>query len=122
MNGYLWRICYVNPNSRMLIDRSGRLTLGTTDPVSRIVYLSDHLYGDQLVKVLIHELGHCALISFGLVNEIHKMTKRDYWIYAEEWVCNIIANYGMLIFSIAKDILGYDAWMCIPYELEKIIS
>lgn len=74
------------------------------------------------MKVLVHELGHCALISFGLINDIHKMTKREYWVYAEEWVCNIIANYGMLIFSVAQNILGYEAWIFIPYELEKIIS
>lgn len=122
MNGYLWRIAYVDPNSSYLVDRTGRLTLGTTDPLRRMVYLSRSLTGDKLVNVLIHELGHCALISFHLIDDIHRMTKREYWVYAEEWVCNVFANYGFMIFNIAKNILGYDAWICIPYELEKIIS
>jgi hypothetical protein len=41
---------------------------------------------------------------------------------AEEWVCNFIADYGAKIFSIAYSVLGNDAWMFIPYELDKVIA
>lgn len=68
MNGYLWRIKFVNPNDKMLMDRTGKMTL------------------------------------------------------AEEWVCNFIADYGAKIFSIAYSVLGNDAWMFIPYELDKVIA
>lgn len=44
------------------------------------------------------------------------------WIEAEEWVCNFIANYAAIIFNAAYDILGTDAWMAVPYELEKMIG
>lgn len=38
------------------------------------------------------------------------------------WVCNFIADYGAKIFSIAYSVLGNDAWMFIPYELDKVIA
>ena len=73
-------------------------------------------------SVLIHELGHAALFSYGLLPDIHKAVKRQYWMEAEEWVCNFIADYGMRIFSIAYEVMGEDAWMFIPYELDRLIA
>ena len=122
MNGYLWRISFVDPNSDYLVDRTGKLRVATTDPVTYHVYLSDELSGDFLNRVLIHELGHCAMISFDLLDDIHRMVKHQYWIEAEEWVCNFIADYGLKIFSVAYSILGDEAWIFVPYELEKLIA
>lgn len=122
MDGYLWRIKFVNPNDKMLMDRTGKMTLATTDPNLATIFMSRSLSGALLMKVLIHELGHCALVSYGLLDDIHKVVKPEYWILAEEWVCNFIADYGAKIFSIAYSVLGNDAWMFIPYELDKVIA
>lgn len=35
MNGIHWVLEYVNPYNPFLIDRTGRLTLGTTDPITK---------------------------------------------------------------------------------------
>lgn len=122
MNGYLWRVMYVDPESNYLIDRTGSLTLATTDPDTLCVYISNELQGDFLIRVLVHEIGHCALFSFDLLEEIHKVVDPYYWIEAEEWVCNFIADYGLKIFSVARSILGDNAWVFIPYELERLIA
>ena len=122
MNGYLWKIVKVDPFNPMLMDRTGRKTVATTDPNTRTVYLSSELIGDFLIKVLIHELGHCTMISFGLLKDIHRMVYPEKWIEAEEWVCNFIADYGLMIFSIIRQYAGDDAIFYIPYELEKLIS
>lgn len=122
MNGYLWRVMYVDPESNYLIDRTGSLTLATTDPDTLCVYISNELQGDFLIRVLVHEIGHCALFSFDLLGEIHKVVDPYYWIEAEEWVCNFIADYGLKIFSVARSILGDNAWVFIPYELERLIA
>lgn len=111
-----------NPNDKMLMDRTGKMTLATTDPNLATIFMSRSLSGALLMKVLIHELGHCALVSYGLLDDIHKVVKPEYWILAEEWVCNFIADYGAKIFSIAYSVLGNDAWMFIPYELDKVIA
>ncbi len=63
-----------------------------------------------------------ALFSYELLPDIHKAVKRQYWMEAEEWVCNFIADYGMRIFSIAYEVMGEDAWMFIPYELDRLIA
>lgn len=122
MNGYLWRIKYVSPDSRELVDRTGHRTYATTDPKTKRVYLSKELSGPFLVKVLLHELGHCTMISYNLIEDIRRMVKPEYWVEAEEWACNFIADYGMKIFSVAYHILGEDAWTFIPYELERFVS
>ena len=103
MNGYFWRVVFVDP---MLVDRSGTLTIGTTDPSTLTVYLSDGLYGQMLLRVLLHEIGHCALFSFNLLDDIHLMTYPAYWEEMEEWVCNFIADYGLRIFSSAYSVVG----------------
>lgn len=120
MNGYLWKVEYVDSTDPMLVDRTGRRTVATTDPDRLTVYLSKELSGDFLIKVVLHELGHCAMHSFGLVDDIHRMVYPDKWIEAEEWVCNFFADYGFRIFATAYDIVGIDALNYIPAEIGKI--
>ena len=122
MNGYVWRICFVDPKNPYLMDRTGSLRVATTDPETRIIFLSNDLSGSFLEKVLVHEIGHCALFSFHLVDDIHRMVRPEYWIEAEEWICNFIADYGQIIYSTAYSYLGVHAWKAIPYELERLIA
>ena len=122
MNGYSWRVCFVDSDDPMLVDRTGTLTVGTTDPVTLRVYISRDLDGSMLTRVLIHELGHCTMFSFGLLDDIHKMVHPRYWLEAEEWVCNFVADYGMKIFSIAYNILGDRAIDVVPRELERMVA
>lgn len=119
LNGYLWQISYVPPESDLLVDRTGHRTVGTTDPVARRIYISSALQGDFLIRVVIHELGHAALTSFHLLDDIHRMVYPSYWIQAEEDICNFIADYGSYIFSKARQILGVNAINIIPYEIER---
>ena len=122
MNGYLWRVYFVDPNSDFLVDRTDTIRVATTDPVTHCIYVSNALEGDFLKKVLIHELGHCTMVSYHLMDDIHRMVKPEYWIEAEEWVCNFLADYGLKVFSIAYAIVGEDAWAFIPYELERVVA
>lgn len=122
MNGHSWNVKFVDANSPMLIDRTNTQTVATTDPKTHIIYLSNQLYGDFLIRVLLHELGHCALFSYNLLDDIHTMVKPEYWIEAEEWTCNFIADYGFKIFSSAFDILGYNAWKYIPPALNQLYT
>lgn len=122
MNGHSWNVRFVDANNPMLMDRTGNQAVATTDPSTHLIYMSNQLYGDFLIRVLLHELGHCALFSFNLLDEIHEMVKPQYWVEVEEWVCNFIADYGLTIFSSAFSILGYDAWRYIPYEFDRLLA
>lgn len=122
MNGYQWRVRFVLPNNPMLVDRTNILRVATTDPKLKVVFLSAQLRGDALLTVFLHELGHCALYSFGLLDDIHRMVRPEYWIDMEEFICNFLADYGLRIFKIAFRTIGYDAWKLIPTEFERYIK
>lgn len=122
MNGYLWRIIRVNPHSPYLVDRTNQMRVATTDPNTFCIYLSDDLEGDFLTTVLLHELGHCVIISYDLLGDIHSIVNPEHWIEAEEWVCNFIADYGRQVFQIAQRVLGDKAWQSVPYKLNQIIA
>nr|DAE20921.1 MAG TPA: Putative metallopeptidase domain protein [Siphoviridae sp. ctgBD49] len=57
------------------------------------------------IRVLIHEICHCVLYSYGLLYDIHKAVKKDYWILAEEWICNFLYDYGLEAQQIGIDML-----------------
>lgn len=122
MNGIYWAVRFVSPTSDALIDRTGKLRLATTDSSNYTVYLSRKLKSSMLTKVFLHELGHCTMISYGLLDEIHSKVNPQYWVYMEEWICNFIADYGLGIFKTAYRILGDKAWERIPSEIEKLIA
>lgn len=84
MNGIHWVLEYVNPYNPFLIDRTGRLTLGTTDPITKRVYVSNGLRG------FMHELAHCALVSYNLLDDLHRLVKPECLLEAEESLCNFI--------------------------------
>lgn len=109
-------------NSPFLIDRTGDVKLATTDPKTHCVYLSNELRGNMLNRVFAHELGHCVIFSYGLLEEIHSMVYPEHWIDAEEWICNFVADYGLKIFSVANDILGDKAWLFVPYDIEQLVA
>ena len=90
----------------MLIDRSGENRVATTDPASRKIFLSRELHGAFLRKVLSHELGHVAMVSYGLLPDIHRMSYPRDWIEIEEWICNFIADYGQENASLVTSLLG----------------
>lgn len=111
----------VPPFSPMLIDRTNKRRVATTNPETQTVFISSAIAGGFRVRVLIHELGHCALFSFDLLSDIHRVVPREYWIDAEEWVCNLIADYGLNIFRAAYSVVGNVAWTYIPRRLEQMM-
>lgn len=122
MNGRRWSIRYVHPDSYKLIDRTGTRTVATTDPRSGEVSISNNIHGNFRTKVLIHELAHCAMISYDLVDYVHAMVKEEYWIDAEEMICNFLADYGLMIFRTASEILGDETIFIVPGYISNMVS
>lgn len=122
MNGYHWRVRFVPKDSYELVDRTNTYRVATTDPKTLCIYLSNELYGSFLKHVFVHELGHCAMWSYNLLDDIHQMVKPQYWIDVEEWICNFIADYGLMIFDIANQLgFGQNAMILVPSEIEKFV-
>lgn len=122
MNGDFWTVRFVNPTNRILVDRTGTLTVGVTSPVGRTVYLSNDLRGNFLTRVTLHELSHAMMISYGYLEQIHLYCKKKYWIDMEELIANLIADRAHEIFERAYDILGDEAIRFVPYGMERLVA
>lgn len=70
------------------------------------VYLDRTLEGDML------------LWSTGLLSELRAMVKPWRRIEAEEWVRNLVADYGWALFTQAREVMGNHAIMYVPKWLQ----
>lgn len=118
VNGIEWTLVPVEPDNTPLLDELGNYRLTITDfPKRKFTILRSGLWiviltktlkrsgkrksninkaigRDYDIRVLIHEICHCVLYSYGLLYDIHKAVKKDYWILAEEWICNFSIRLG----------------------------
>ena len=107
LNGDLWKPVMVDPDDPRLVDRTGSARIATTDPETRCVYLSHGLRGRYLETVLLHEISHCAMISYGLLDSLHAIVPEESWVPVEEWACNLLADYGAHVFHAASTAIGH---------------
>lgn len=82
VNGETWNIKFVDPYDNMLLTPNGRFTVGSTDDVTKTIYLSNELSGDFLKKVLTHEIIHAYIFSYNIYLDIMQ----------EEMICDMIAS------------------------------
>ena len=122
MNGLRWRVRFTYPTDPVLVDRTGTLTIGVTDSATMTIYLSNKLRGEFLTRVVLHELSHAMMISYGYLEQIHGYCKKRYWIEMEELIANLIADRAYEIFQRAYDIVGDDAIRFVPYMLEQFVA
>lgn len=97
MNGEKWQVVFAPATSEWLARSDGSLTLGVTDRNVMTVFLSNHLRGALLRKVLIHELTHAWMFSY------------DYHLSLEEeeFVCDFLASNAEAIIAKADEIICF---------------
>lgn len=83
-------------NPEELKRSDGTITLGVTDILLRTVFVYDRLSKDMRSKVLIHELAHVWMFSYGIHLSIRE----------EEFVCSFVDTYGRDIIESADAILS----------------
>lgn len=122
MNGLHWNVRWTKSTDPILVDRTGSLTVAVTDPDSMTIYLSNELRGSFLTTVVLHELSHAMMISYGYLEQIHRYCKKRHWVDMEELIANLIAQQAKEIFERAYDIVGDEAICFVPYELERMVA
>ena len=122
MNGDWWSVRWTDPADPILVDRTRVLTCAVTDPQTMTIYLSNKLRGEFLTRVVLHELSHAMMVSYGYLDIIHKYCKKRYWIDMEELIANLISQQAKEIFERAYDIVGDEAIRFVPYELERLVA
>ena len=112
MNGDLWRVQFVSSQDDVLIDRTGQRTLAVSDYSTMTISIVNNLNGELLNRVF----------SYGLLPELHRMIKKRYWVDAEEFVCNILADYGQFVIRTTRDILGNQFTYVSPVGMERMTA
>lgn len=90
INNKTWNIRLVQSDSPMLMRSNGSFTVGMCDRTTQTIYISDLLQGKFLRKVLLHEITHSAMCSYGI----------DMSVEQEEMFCDLLATYGDEIIGI----------------------
>ena len=94
INGITWYMIRVRSDSPMLMRSDGSITVGMCDRESQTIYISDALHGRFLRKVLLHEICHSAMFSYGI----------DMSVDQEELFCDLLSTYGDEIIAITDSV------------------
>ena len=94
MNGIEWNVYKVPSYSGMLRRSDNSYTVGMCDFSNRSIFLCNKLSGQFLRKVLIHEVCHSAMSSYGI----------DMSVEQEELFCDLVATYGDEIIGIVDNV------------------
>lgn len=95
INGILWRIFFCDPRDAVLYTGRTGFTLGVTDRELHMVFLSSELYGEKLRDVLMHEICHCFVYSYGIEIDVDD----------EECMCQFLEHYGEPVTFLTDEIL-----------------
>ena len=66
INGVIWQVAIVSPNHPALKMPGGKWAIGCCNPDTQTIYLSEEAaFSPQLRELLIHEVAHAAIASYG---------------------------------------------------------
>ena len=94
INGITWYMIRVRSDSPMLMRSDGSMTVGMCDRETQTIYISDALHGRFLRKLLLHEICHSAMFSYGIYMSVDQ----------EELFCDLLATYGDEIIAITDSV------------------
>lgn len=97
INGIEWAVVFT-ANQDNLRRPDGSVTLGVTDINCKTIFLWVGLKGHMLRKVLIHELSHAHVHSYGF----------DLPLDEEEFLCSFIDTYSEDILALADSVFSRD--------------
>lgn len=93
INGVWWDVQFVSPDDEILLMPTG-WTIGVTDWNTKTIYVADNLSDEMTYNVLIHELCHCIIFSYGY----------QFNISDEECICQIMEQFSDDILDLADKI------------------
>lgn len=102
MGGVWWSVRIVPPSSPCLVDRTGNITVATTEPRRHRINVSSALTGGKLETVLAHEMTHAAMRTYGLEGLIRRKVPSRHRFEIEEAICNLVADHGADILENAE--------------------
>ena len=92
INNELWQVVLVYPDDIALQTPRGTFALGACNDMTKTIYISNNLHGEEFEKVLCHELTHAAMFAYDV------MLGHD----EEELLAEVIATFGEEIVDITN--------------------
>lgn len=86
---HFWAIKFVSPFDNILLTPQRDQTYGVSDNKTKTIYLASDLKGNQLYKVLAHEITHAFCFEY----------KINLSLAEEEQLADFISNYGKSIIT-----------------------
>ena len=106
VNGELWNINLVPPNSPLLVDRTGTLRIATADPDTLSINISNALTPPLLDQVVLHEVAHAITVSYGLLPPLRSTIPDYLHVLVEEWAVELLEKYSIEAIMLASESLG----------------
>lgn len=95
INGLSWRVRFVSPTHPMLLTPSLTCALGVCDKPTQTIYVNETLSQRKMKKVLIHELTHAFVFSYG-----------ESFLYDdEERLADFVSKYAQKIIKKTESII-----------------
>lgn len=66
INNYEYKVCIVGPNNDKLMMPDGKYHCGVTHYIENEIYIANNLPSETFINVLIHELTHAYIDSYGM--------------------------------------------------------
>ena len=84
INGEIWQIVYISPDSFYLQRSDGSFAIGVCNDSLKSIFIANNLNPALTKKVLCHEITHSAMFSYNI----------DLDIEQEELLANLMATFG----------------------------
>lgn len=105
-NGDAWAVTRVPVGDPRLVDRTGRARLATTDPATRTVSVRADVVPPLLDQVVLHEVAHALMVSWGLLPSLRSALPPWAWVAAEEWAAGLVERHAIEAVTAAAQVLG----------------
>ena len=105
-NGITWRVIRVPAGDPRLVDREGRRTVGTTDPLTETICISESLRPPMLDRVLLHEVSHALAVSYNRLADLRRMFESGDCIGVEEWAAQMMERHSIEAAALASESIG----------------
>ena len=92
INNEYWSVVLVYPDDIALLMPNGRYALGACNDMTKTIYISNELHGEEFEKVLCHELTHAAMFAYDVILGHDE----------EELLAEVIATFGEEIIDITN--------------------
>ena len=94
INGELWQVLRVDPDSPALIDKKGIRRIGTASGITKVISISSDVMPPLFDRVLLHEIAHAIMWQFRLPDEL------------DEYLAQVIEHHAVEATVIASQSLG----------------